>query len=402
MTEAFIYDAIRTPRGRGRSTGALHSVKPITLAADVIRAIVDRNPTLDPGEIVDVVFGNATPVGEHGADLPKAAAMSAGLPDHVTGMQINRFCASGLEAVNLAAQKVRSGWEDFVIAGGVESMSRVRMGSDGGPMMSDPATVLDNRLEPQGIAADLLASLEGFTRDDVDAYSVRSHQRAAAAWDAGRFDRSVVPVVDQNGIVLLERDEAIRAEVTQEAIGSLAPSFATYGSYGFDAMALARYHWVEKVEHVHSAGSSSGIVDGAAAVLVGTEEAGRRFGLTPRAWITSAALSGVDGTLMLTGPTAATRKLFERTGLTVDDIDLFELNEAFAAVVLKYQKDFDIPDEKLNVNGGAIAMGHPLGATGAMIAGTALDELERTGGRRALITLCVGGGMGVATLIERV
>ncbi|ANY24367.1 acetyl-CoA C-acetyltransferase [Gordonia terrae] len=402
MPEAFIYDAIRTPRGKGRATGALNSVKPVTLAAEVLKQITLRNPCLDPAEIVDVVMGNATPVGEHGADLPKAAAMSAGLPDHVTGMQINRFCASGLEAVNIAAQKVRSGWEDFVIAGGVESMSRVQMGSDGGPMMSDPATILDNRLEPQGISADLLASLEGFTRDEIDAYSVRSHQRAAQAWAEGRFERSVVPVIDENGVVLLDHDQAIRPDVTTEAIGSLAPSFATYGSYGFDAMALARYHWLERVDHVHSAGSSSGIVDGASAVLVGTEDAGRRFGLTPRARIASAALSGVDGTLMLTGPTAATLKLFDRTGLTVDDIDLFELNEAFAAVVLKYQRDLAIPDEKINVNGGAIAMGHPLGATGAMIAGAALDELERTERRRAIVTLCAGGGMGIATLIERV
>ncbi|MEU1953448.1 acetyl-CoA C-acetyltransferase [Nocardia rhamnosiphila] len=402
MTEAFIYDAIRTPRGRGRASGALYSVKPITLATDIIRAIVGRNRGLDPETIDDIVMGVVMPIGEQGSDLPKTAAIDAGLPDHVAGLQINRFCASGLEAVNIAAQKVSSGWDQLVLAGGVESMSHVAMGSDGGALLSDPATIYDNLLGPQGISADLLATLEGFTREDIDAYAVRSHQRAAKAWADGRFERSIVPVVDENGVTLLDHDELIRAESTVESIGSLPPSFAAMGTMGFDAASLSRYHWLERIEHVHSAGTSSGIVDGAAALLIGSEAAGRAAGMTPRARVVATAVSGADPTIMLTGPTAATRKLLDQAGLTPADIDLFELNEAFASVVLKYRRDFDIPDEKLNVNGGAIAMGHPLGATGAMLVGTVVDELERSGSRRAVVTLCVGGGMGVATLIERV
>jgi acetyl-CoA C-acetyltransferase len=402
VTEAFIYDAIRTPRGKGRASGSLYSAKPIALATGVIREIVGRNPGLDPADIDDVVMGVVMPIGEQGSDLPKTAAINAGLPDHVAGVQINRFCASGLEAVNLAAQKVVSGWDTLVLAGGVESMSHVAMGADGGPLMSDPATIYDNLLGPQGISADLVATIEGFSREDVDTYSARSHHRAAKAWADGRFDRSIVPVVDENGVTLLDRDELIRAESTTESIGRLPASFAAMGAMGFDAASLSRYHWLERIEHVHSAGSSSGIVDGAAALLIGSEEAGRRAGMIPRARVVATAISGADPTIMLTGPTPATRKLLDHVGLTPEDIDLFELNEAFASVVLKYQKDFHIPDEKLNVNGGAIAMGHPLGATGAMIVGTMVDELERTGLDRAVITLCVGGGMGVATLIERV
>lgn len=400
--EAFIYDAIRTPRGRGRASGSLHSVKPISLATGVIKNLLERNPGLDPDAVDDVVMGVVTPVGEQGSDLAKTAAIDAGLPDHVAGVQVNRFCASGLEAVNIAAQKVRSGWDQLVLAGGVESMSHVTMGSDGGALISDPTTIYDNLLGPQGISADLVATLDGHTREDVDAYSVRSHQRAAAAWADGRFLRSVVPVVDQNGTVLLSVDELIRPDSTLESIGALPASFEHLGAMGFDAAVLQKYHSVERINHVHSAGSSSGIVDGAALVAIGNAEIGERFGLTPRARIVGVAVSGADPTIMLTGPTPATLKLLGQAGLTVDDIDLFELNEAFASVVMRYQSDLKIPDEKLNVNGGAIAMGHPLGATGAMIVGTVVDELERSSLRRAVATLCVGGGMGVATLIERV
>ncbi len=402
-TEAFIYEAIRTPRGRGKKNGSLHSVKPISLVTGLIDELRVRFPDLDEDRISDLILGIVGPVGDQGADMARAAATAAGLPDTVGGVQINRFCASGLEAVNTAAQKVRSGWDELVIAGGVESMSRVPMGSDGGPWGLDPATNYDTYFVPQGVGADLIATIEGFSREDVDAYALRSQQLAAAAWSGGYFAKSVVPVKDQNGLTILDRDEHMRPDTTLAGLAGLKPSFATVGEVGgFDAVALQKFHFVEKINHVHHGGNSSGIVDGAALVLVGSEQAGKDLNLTPRARVVATATSGADSTIMLTGPTPATKKVLATAGLTVDDIDLFEINEAFASVVLKFQKDLNIPDEKLNVNGGAIAMGHPLGATGAMILGTMVDELERRGLRRALLTLCVGGGMGVATIIERV
>ena len=400
--EAFIYEAIRTPRGKGKN-GALTEVKPLNLVTGLIGELRSRFPDLDENLISDVILGCVSPVGDQGADIARTAVIAAGMPDTVGGFQLNRFCASGLEAVNTAAQKVRSGWDDLVLAGGVESMSRVPMGSDGGAMFTDPATVYDAYIVPQGIGADLIATIEGFSREDVDTYALRSQQRAAAAWSGGYFAKSVVPVRDQNGLVILDHDEHMRPESTLETLGKLKPAFEGLAAMaGFDDVALQKYHWVEKINHVHTGGNSSGIVDGAALVLVGSEKAGKSQGLTPRARIVATATSGADATIMLTGPTPATLKVLDRAGLTVDDIDLFELNEAFASVVLKFQKDLNIPDEKLNVNGGAIAMGHPLGATGAMITGTMVDELERRGAKRALITLCIGGGMGVATIIERV
>ncbi|QEN16028.1 acetyl-CoA C-acetyltransferase [Mycolicibacterium sp. ELW1] len=400
--EAFIYEAIRTPRGKQRG-GALNEVKPINLVVGLIDELRSRHPDLDETLISDVILGVVSPVGDQGGDIARTAVLAAGLPDTTGGVQLNRFCASGLEAVNTAAQKVRSGWDDLVLAGGVESMSRVPMGSDGGAMFSDVVVTYDNYIAPQGIGADLIATIEGFSREDVDAYAVRSQERAAAAWSGGYFAKSVVPVRDQNGLLILDHDEHMRPGSTVESLGKLRTAFDGIGSMGgFDDVALQKYHWIEKINHVHTGGNSSGIVDGAALVLVGTEKAGTSQGLTPRARIVATATSGADATIMLTGPTPATRKVLDRAGLTVDDIDLFELNEAFASVVLKFQKDLNIPDEKLNVNGGAIAMGHPLGATGAMILGTMVDELERRNARRALVTLCIGGGMGVATIIERV
>ncbi|NOK00383.1 MULTISPECIES: acetyl-CoA C-acetyltransferase [unclassified Myxococcus] len=400
--EAFIFDAVRTPRGKGRK-GALHGTKPITLLTGLVDALKKRHPNLDPKRIDDVVLGVVSPVGEQGADIARTLVLAAGLPETVGGVQLNRFCASGLTAVNMAAQQVRSGWEHLVIAGGVESMSRVPMGSDGGAWAMDPATNFDTYFVPQGISADLIATIEGFTREDVDRYAARSQQLAAQAWAGGYFKNSVVPVVDQNGLTVLDHDELMRPDSTVASLGKLNPSFSVMGEAGgFDAVALQKYHFVERIEHVHTPGNSSGIVDGAALVLIGSEQVGKSLGLTPRARIAAVATSGSDPTIMLTGPIPATQKLLEIAGLSVKDIDLFELNEAFASVVLKYQKDLGIPDEKLNVNGGAIAMGHPLGATGAMILGTMVDELERRKARRAVITLCVGGGMGVATLIERV
>ncbi|WP_425568994.1 acetyl-CoA C-acetyltransferase [Pseudonocardia xishanensis] len=401
-SEALIYDAIRTPRGRGKSSGSLHSVKPVSLVVGLVEELRARHPGLDPALIDDIVLGIVTPVGDQGSVLPRTVALAAGLPETVGGLQLNRFCGSGLEAVNTSAQKVRSGWDDLVLAGGVESMSRCPLGADGGAWMNDPATNYATSFIPQGVSADLIATTEGFTRDDVDAYAVQSQQRAAAAWSGGYFEKSIVPVRDQNGSVVLDRDEFMRPSTTVETLGSLKPSFATMGSQGgFDAVALQNYHWIERIEHVHHAGNSSGIVDGAALVLIGSEEIGSRLGMAPRGRIVATATSGADPTIMLTGPTPATRKLLDRTGLTIDDIDLFEINEAFASVVLKYMKDLGLPVEKTNVNGGAIAMGHPLGATGAMLVGTVLDELERRQARRAVVTLCIGGGMGVATLVER-
>ncbi len=401
--EAFIYEAIRTPRGKGKANGSLHRVKPVTLVAGLLNELTARHPGLDPATIDDIVLGCVTPVGDQGADIARTAALAAGLPDTVAGVQVNRFCASALESINLAAQKVRSGWDQMVVAGGVESMSRVPMGADGGAWAMDPETAYDTYFVPQGISADLIATTEGFSRDDVDAYALRSQELSAAAWSGGRFAKSVVPVRDRNGSVILDHDEHMRPSTTMESLAGLKPSFAGIGDMGgFDAVALQKFHWVEAIDHVHTAGNSSGIVDGAAVVLLGTEQAGREAGMAPRGRVVATAVTGSDPTIMLTGPTPATEKVLASAGLSKDDIDLWELNEAFAAVVLKWVKDLDLPMEKVNVNGGAIAMGHPLGATGAMIFGTVLDELERSGGRYGLVTLCIGGGMGVATIIERI
>ena len=403
MTEAFLYEALRTPRGKGKPTGALHSVKPISLVTGLIDELGNRHPNLDPKRIDDIVLGVVAPIGDQGGDIARAAALAAGLPDTVAGLQINRFCASGLEAVNLGAMKVRSGWEDLVLTGGVESMSRVPMGSDGGAFAMDPETAYAVRFVPQGISADLIATVEGFTREDVDGYAVESQHRAAKAWSNGYFHRSVVPVRDLTGTVVLDRDEHLRPDTTMASLAALNPSFADLGEQaGFDAVALQRYHWVERIEHVHHAGNSSGIVDGAALVVVGSEQVGQDLGLTPRARIVAGAVTGEEPTIMLTGPAPATRKALAKAGMTIDDIDLIEVNEAFAAVVLRFMREMGVPHEKVNVNGGAIAMGHPLGATGAMILGTLVDELERRDLRYGLATLCVGGGMGIATIIERV
>ncbi|MEU5367479.1 acetyl-CoA C-acetyltransferase [Streptomyces sp. NPDC005951] len=402
-TEAFVYDAIRTPRGRGKANGALHGTKPIDLVVGLIHEIRARFPDLDPAAIDDIVLGVVSPLGDQGSDIARIAAIAAGLPDSVAGVQENRFCASGLEAVNLAAAKVRSGWEDLVLAGGVESMSRVPMGSDGGAWAMDPMTSFETGFAPQGIGADLIATVEGFSRRDVDEYAALSQERAAAAWKDGRFARSVVPVKDRNGLLVLDHDEHMRPGTTADSLAALKPSFAAIGDMGgFDAVALQKYHWVEKIDHVHHAGNSSGIVDGAALVAIGSQEVGERYGLTPRARIVSAAVSGSEPTIMLTGPAPATRKALAKAGLTIDDIDLVEINEAFAGVVLRFVKDMGLSLDKVNVNGGAIALGHPLGATGAMILGTVIDELERRDQRFGLVTLCVGGGMGVATIVERI
>jgi acetyl-CoA C-acetyltransferase len=401
-TEAFVYDAIRTPRGRGKR-GSLHEVKPVSLVVGLIDELRTRHPDLDTDRIDDIVLGVVTPVGDQGMDIAKTAALAAKLPDTVGGVQLNRFCASGLEAVNIASQKVRSGWDQLVIAGGVESMSRVPMGSDGGAWAMDPETNYETYFVPQGIGADLIATIEGFSREDVDRFALSSQEKAAKAWAGGYFAKSVVPVRDRNGVAILDHDEHMRPDTTLEGLGALNPSFAAIGDIGgFDAVALQKYHWIEKINHVHHPGNSSGIVDGAALVLIGSEQVGRDLGLTPRARIVATATSGADSTIMLTGPTPATRKVLATAGLTVDDLDLIEINEAFASVVLKFCKDLDLPSEKVNVNGGAIAMGHPLGATGAMITGTIIDELERREGRYGLVTLCIGGGMGVATIVERV
>jgi acetyl-CoA C-acetyltransferase len=400
-TEALVFDAIRTPRGRGKSNGSLHTTKPVDLVVGLMHELLSRNETLDPNRVDDVVLGCVTPVGDQGADIAKTAAIKAGLPDTVAGVQLNRFCASGLEAVNIAAQKVASGWEDLVFAGGVESMSRVPMGTDGGAWAMDPETAYDTSFIPQGIGADLIATVEGFSREDVDAYATRSQELAANAQAEGRFKHSVVPVLDINENVVLDHDEFIRPGTSVETLSGLKPSFAVMGDMGgFDAVALQKYHWVERINHVHTPGNSSGIVDGAAMLAIGNEKTGADLGLTPRARILSTAVSGADPTIMLTGPAPASRKALEKAGLTVEDLDLVEINEAFAAVVLRYVRDMNLDMEKVNVNGGAIAMGHPLGATGGMILGTLIDELHRTGGKYGLATLCVGGGMGIATVVE--
>ncbi|MGZ4181967.1 MAG: acetyl-CoA C-acetyltransferase [Solirubrobacteraceae bacterium] len=400
-SEALVFDAIRTPRGRGKVNGSLHTVKPVDLVVGLMHETLVRNERMDPNRVDDVVLGCVSPVGDQGADIAKTAAIKAGLPPTVAGVQLNRFCASGLEAVNIAAQKVASGWEDLVLAGGVESMSRVPMGSDGGAWAMDPETNYDTSFIPQGISADLIATLEEFSREDVDAYAARSQERAAAARDGGKFKDSVIPVRDLNDHVVLEKDEHIRPGTTVESLAGLKPSFAAIGDMGgFDAVALQKYHWVEKIDHVHTGGNSSGIVDGAALMLIGNEETGREQGLQAKARILATAVSGADPTIMLTGPAPASRKALAKAGLTVDDLDLVEINEAFAAVVLRFVRDMGLDMDKVNVNGGAIAMGHPLGATGAMILGTLIDELHRTGGRYGLATLCVGGGMGIATVVE--
>jgi acetyl-CoA C-acetyltransferase len=395
-----VFDAIRTPRGRGKSSGSLHEVKPISLLTGVLRELQKRHD-LDTAQVDDVVMGCVTPVGEQGSCIAKTAALAAGWDFKASGVQLNRFCASGLEAVNMAAQKVRSGWEDLVVAGGVESMSRVPLGTDRGAWACDPETAFDTAFIPQGISADLIATLEGFTREQVDGYALRSQQRAGAAREHGYFKRSIVPVEDALGDVILDHDEFIRPQTTLEGLASLKTSFDKMGEMGYDAVAIQRYPQVERIKHVHTPGNSSGIVDGAAAVLIGTEAKGKELGLTPRARIVSVALSGADPTIMLTGPMPAARKALAKAKMQVEQIDLFEVNEAFAVVPMKFMKEMNVPAEIVNVNGGAIAMGHPLGATGAMILGTLIDELERRKLRYGLATLCVGGGMGIATIVER-
>ncbi|QZI68931.1 acetyl-CoA C-acetyltransferase [Pseudomonas protegens] len=400
MTQALIFDALRTPRGKGKADGALHSVKPVNLVAGLLRALQQRCE-LDTSQVDDVVLGCVTPIGDQGADIAKTAVQAADWDVSVAGVQINRFCASGLEAVNLGAMKVLSGFEELVVVGGVESMSRVPMGSDGGAWVLDPETNMHSHFTPQGIGADLIATLEGFSREDVDRFALQSQQKAARARSSAAFSKSLVPVQDQNGIVLLDHDEFIRADSTLEGLGNLKPSFEMMGQMGFDATALRVYSHVERINHVHTPGNSSGIVDGAALMLIGSQAKGRELGLKPRARIVATAVTSTDPTIMLTGPAPATRKALAKAGLRVEDIDLFEVNEAFASVVLKFIKDMAIDPAKVNVNGGSIAMGHPLGATGCAILGTLLDELEDRRQRYGLATLCVGGGMGIATIIER-
>ncbi len=402
MTDAYIYDAVRTPRGKGKKDGSLHEVTPIRLAAQALTWIRDRND-LDTAEVDDIVLGVVEPVGEQGADIARVAALHADYDESVSGVQINRFCASGLEAVNMAAGQVMSGQSDLSIGGGVESMSRVPMFSGGGAWMADPEVAFKTYFVPQGVSADLVATKYGFSRDDVDAYAVESQRRAKAAWDAGYFEGSVVPVTDQNGLTVLDYDEYMRPQTTMQSLASLDPSFKDQGeNYGFDGVAIQRYPEVERITHVHHAGNSSGIVDGAAAVLVGNKEIGDKLGLKARARIRAFSSIGSEPTIMLTGPSAAAEKTLKRAGMTPEDIDLYELNEAFAAVVLRFMQTLDVPQDKMNVNGGAIAMGHPLGATGAMILGTLLDELERRDQEAGLATLCVGAGMGTATIIQRI
>ncbi|EEA93390.1 MULTISPECIES: acetyl-CoA C-acetyltransferase [Pseudovibrio] len=400
-TTAYVYDAIRTPRSKGKPDGSLNEVKPINLVTTLLDEMQSRHD-LDTSRVDDVVMGCVTPVREQGAVLPKIALQKAGWDQTVAGAQVNRFCASGLDTFNSAAARIASGWEDMICAGGYESMSRVPMGTDGGPFSEDPETVLATGFVPQGIGADLIATIEGWSRDDVDAAAVASQQRAAHARDNGWFDKSVVPVKDENGIIVLEKDDFIKPNTDMQALGALRPSFEKHGAMGFDAVALARYPEVEKINHVHTPGNSSGIVDGASLILLGSEQVGKDMGLTPRARVLSVAVTASDPTIMLTGPGPASKKALAKAGLTIDDIDLVEINEAFASVMMRLQKDLNVPDEKLNVVGGAIAMGHPLGATGGMLVSTMIDELERRNQKRALITMCVGGGMGIASIIERV
>ena len=398
---AYIFDAIRTPRSKGKPDGALNEVKPIDLVTTLLTEMRNRHD-LDTARVDDVLLGCVSPVLEQGNVLPKIALQKAGWDETVPGAQVNRFCASGLDTFNTAAAKVASGWEDLVCAGGYESMSRVPMGAAGGPMAEDPETNIVTGFVPQGIGADLIATIEGFSRDDVDAFAVRSQKAAAHARDNGWFDRSVVPVRDMNGFTILERDDFIRPDANMQSMGSLKPSFAAMGAMGYDVLALSKYPQVERIDHVHTPGNSSGIVDGASLVMVGNERAGKDLGLTPRGRVVSIALTACEPTIMLTGPGPASRKALAKAGMTMADIDLVEINEAFASVALRLQRDLDVPDEKLNVVGGAIAMGHPLGATGGCLVSTMLDELERRGLKRALICMCVGGGMGIASIIERV
>ena len=402
MPDAFIYDAVRSPRGRGKADGSLHEVTALNLAAQTLAAVRDRN-NLDTSMVDDVVLGCVDPVGEAGGDIARAAALVAGYGDGVPGVQINRFCASGLDAVNFAAAEIMSGQHDMTIGGGVESMSRVGIGASGGAWPVDPTIAVETYFLPQGISADLIATKYGFSRDDVDAYAVESQKRAAKAWDEGRFKKSVMTVKDVNGLTILDKDEHMRPSTTMQTLAALQPSFVQMGEMGgFDAVAVQAHPEIEAVNHVHHAGNSSGIVDGAAAVLIGSKEAGSRAGLKPRARIKAFANIGSEPAIMLTGPIDVTQKVLKKAGMSLNDIDLIEINEAFASVVLRYMQAFEIDPAKVNVNGGAIAMGHPLGATGAMILSTALDELERTGKSTALITLCIGAGMGTATIIERV
>jgi acetyl-CoA C-acetyltransferase len=402
MADAFIYDAVRTPRGKGKNDGSLHEVTALNLATQALGAIKARSD-LDTALVDDVVLGCVDPVGEAGGDIARAAALTAGYGDQVPGVQINRFCASGLDAINFAAAEVMSGQHEMTIGGGVESMSRVGMGASGGAWPMDPAIAIPTYFLPQGISADLIATKYGFSRDDVDAYAVESQKRATQAWDEGRFKNSVIPVKDVNGITILAKDEHMRPTTTMQSLGQLQPSFVQMGEmYGFDAVAVQAHPDVEVVKHVHHAGNSSGIVDGAAAVLIGSKKAGKASGLKARARIRAFANIGSEPAIMLTGPIDVTQKVLKRAGMTIADIDLFELNEAFASVVLRYMQALGVDHDKMNVNGGAIAMGHPLGATGAMIFGTVLDELERRNLSTALVTLCIGAGMGTATIIERV
>ena len=398
---AYIYDAVRTPRSKGKKDGSLHEVKPIDLGAGLLKGLQSRHD-LDTSYVDDVVMGCVTPVGEQGSDVAKMIVQNADWDESVAGVQLDRFCASGLEAVNIAAQKIASGWEDLVVAGGVECMSRVPMGSNGGAMAGDAAFQLKSGFVPQGIGADVIASLEGWSREDVDAYALESQKRAANARDNGYFDKSVLPVTDKNGLTILEKDDFIKPDTTLEGLGNLKASFEVMGGFGFDDVILKKYNTLEKVNHVHTPGNSSGIVDGASAVLIGSEKAGKALGLTPRGRILSTAVLANCPIIMLTGPGPAAKKALDRAGLKASDIDLWEINEAFASVAMRYMKDLDISHEVTNVNGGAIAMGHPLGATGAMLVSTMLDELERRGLKRAMLSLCVGGGMGISTIIERV
>lgn len=402
MTEAYVYDAVRTPRGKGKADGSLHEITPVSLATQVLEAVRDRNE-IDAAHIEDVAFGCVSPVGEQGAVVTRTAILNANYPETTSGIQVNRFCASGLEAVNIAAAKVKAGEADLTIGGGVEAMSRVPMGSDGGAWPTDPETAFKTYFVPQGISADLIATKYGITRDDADAYAVESQKRAAQSWKEKRFEKSISPVKDIIGEVVLDHDETVRADTNMQSLGALNPSFAAMGEFpGFNAVALQKYAELEQINHIHHAGNSSGIVDGAAAVLIGNEEAGKKIGMKPRARIRAMASVGSEPTIMLTGPEFAAEKVLKRAGMTKNDIDLWELNEAFASVVLRFMQALDIDHSDINVNGGAIAMGHPLGATGAMILGTMVDELERSGKETALVTLCIGAGMGTATIIERV
>ncbi|WP_392339248.1 acetyl-CoA C-acetyltransferase [Moritella marina] len=401
IPEAYIYDAIRTPRGLGKPSGALHEVKPVNLLADLLNHLQQRNG-FDTDAVDDIVLGCVTPIGEQGADIAKTAALVAGWKDDVGGVSLNRFCASGLESINMAAMKIRSGWEHLVIAGGIECMSRVKMGSDGGAWSMDPETSLATDYMPQGIGADLIATIDGYSREDVDAFAARSHQRATAAWQRGAFDHSVIPVHDRNGMLLLNKDQLVRADCSVTSLAKLKPAFARLGQAVFDSVAKRRYPQVGSIQHVHTPGNASGIVDGAALILIGSAEAGVKWDLKPRARVVATAVVGTDPTIMLTGPVPATQKALALAGLRVEDIDLFEVNEAFAAVVMRFMNELNISADIVNVNGGSIAMGHPLGATGAIILGSLLDELEARNLKRGLVTLCVGGGMGIATIIERV